>query len=731
MKAWHHQSAWSRVLDIFRSLGQRPLAVNLALAACKAAGLWQLALQIFWSSEIDAYSYSTLVGACCESSQWEVASSCALPTAAANVLLTFLARDHTLWPRALQLFSALPPLQVQIDEISHTAVLQAQGQSLQWSGSFQILEEMTRRSLEGNCVTHCAAIGAQGGGPWQQSLRPREQLPHADLALWNAQLGTWAEGHCWPMVLQSLEASKLEPDLSSYATAMRCLKEAGQWRQSLYWSGRYMTKTLQPLSSTCSACGSARHWQAALQLPFILAEPMDGHFLGALIYACQEAAQWVSALACARPRGSLKPSAVGLNAAIIACGEGHAWAEALSLWHDSRGVRGNDFTAAAVIEALGKANEVQLALELLQSMEGDLSATAFNAALAVCAWAEQKSELFHACGHFPSPWDRYRACLGEKSTSLNEGEESEVCCQQTEKQEEVEADDVEEDAEDDGKEPMYCAEHMRHSWTDNSMLSRVIYLVQMDLVGAPRRGEKERTPPMTVGMRQDRQDLNAADWCYDGDLRLYTRTATVQVIRSSSTSTVQLRNAQIQVKITEVKDRGYMAMVQLVQSRRGRTPTLLLNLVSSVGLPEMPAIELLAHFLRGKWTNKEWIEYLGQGHGERDVQGIIDTLNGPLGMRGLRVQYQGKKKIVSGITQKPARHLWFSHAEYGNVSVQEYFLKKYNTELKYPHLPCLQWGQSCVPMELVTILGGQHNIEAGKQRPEYQAALARMTLSPP
>lgn len=121
-------------------------------------------------------------------------------------------------------------------------------------------------------------------------------------------------------------------------------------------------------------------------------------------------------------------------------------------------------------------------------------------------------------------------------------------------------------------------------------------------------------------------------------------------------------------------------MVQLVQSRRGRTPTLLLNLVSSVGLPEMPAIELLAHFLRGKWTNKEWIEYLGQGHGERDVQGIIDTLNGPLGMRGLRVQYQGKKKIVSGITQKPARHLWFSHAEYGNVSVQEYFLKKYNTE---------------------------------------------------
>eukprot|EP00913_Durusdinium_trenchii_P009768 g9176.t1 len=75
----------------------------------------------------------------------EAAGFCALPTAAANVLLTFLARDHTLWPRALQLFSALPPLQVQIDEISHTAVLQAQGQSLQWSGSFQILEEMTRR----------------------------------------------------------------------------------------------------------------------------------------------------------------------------------------------------------------------------------------------------------------------------------------------------------------------------------------------------------------------------------------------------------------------------------------------------------------------------------------------------------------------------------------------------------------------------------------------------------
>ena len=52
----------------------------------------------------------------------------------------------------------------------------------------------------------------------------------------------------------------------------------------------------------------------------------------------------------------------------------------------------------------------------------------------------------------------------------------------------------------------------------------------------------------------------------------------------------------------------------------------------------------------------------------------------------------------------------------------EYFKQKYK-QLKCQGLPCLVLGKkgSRVPIELITVLGGEHNILARKLRPEYQA----------
>ena len=172
----------------------------------------------------------------------------------------------------------------------------------------------------------------------------------------------------------------------------------------------------------------------------------------------------------------------------------------------------------------------------------------------------------------------------------------------------------------------------------------------------------------------------------------------------------------------------------------------------------------------GSSKNKAWIWFSKQrtGGGDRDVANILNTLNSQMGMRGLRVQYGKIKKIAKGVTSKPASQTYFQHEEWGNITVEQYFDWKYGhldlskknhfllfgvlkkvqglvfhgvslglitvtsqgQKLKYPHLPCLQWGNVAVPMELVTVLGGEHNLQAGKQRAEYQAALSRMTMRP-
>eukprot|EP00434_Breviolum_minutum_P002143 symbB.v1.2.001890.t1/scaffold101.1/size361152/4 len=361
-------------------------------------------------------------------------------SATANVVLTSFARQR--WSLVLDLHSWLPQQAVTLDQIGHSALLQAEGLSRSWPRLMERLDQMSSRSLVPNCISlNVAMTGSQGGTGWRKALMMERmgasQRIHLDMVFYNGVIGAWAQGLHWPLVLECLKG--VQPDAAGLSTSTKCFKETSQWRQALAL-GR--GPHLGTLSSLTSACASAQRWRNALQVSSFPGVSMDGQLLGALIYACQEGSQWSLALAARCQDHLVVPSAVGLNACILACGVGGAWKFAMTFW-DS--MEGDEFTPTAVIEACGRASQSQVALDLLKN-GGEISELTFNAALAACDRAEQAAakkngldivvniaqwrqalsrpptgELFFACAHFPEPWQRYRKEVTVESEDGSQG----------------------------------------------------------------------------------------------------------------------------------------------------------------------------------------------------------------------------------------------------------------------------------------------------------------------
>ncbi|CAL8249711.1 unnamed protein product [Boreogadus saida] len=99
-------------------------------------------------------------------------------------------------------------------------------------------------------------------------------------------------------------------------------------------------------------------------------------------------------------------------------------------------------------------------------------------------------------------------------------------------------------------------------------------------------------------------------------------------------------------------------------------------------------------------------------------------IKGGLLSSGLKVEVthcgQMKRKYrVCNVTRRPASHQTFPlQLESGQTvecTVAQYFKQKYNLQLKYPHLPCLQVGQeqkhTYLPLEVCNIVAGQRCIK--------------------
>jgi len=190
---------------------------------------------------------------------------------------------------------------------------------------------------------------------------------------------------------------------------------------------------------------------------------------------------------------------------------------------------------------------------------------------------------------------------------------------------------------------------------------------------------------------------------------------------------------------------GWLAQIQLVAGKHGMQPSLSLNLVPSVALPSMEAMDLLAALLaetvRGRNSSENHRWFLDQLHGNkvpREFGKNFRTLNSEAGLRKVKVciDYFGhlRKKMIVGVTETGADQtsFWLDE-EKRDISVADYFLKRYNIKLKYPSLPCLMLttDTNFVPIELVKVLGGEHNILVGKLRQDYQKQVTAATAMPP
>jgi len=190
---------------------------------------------------------------------------------------------------------------------------------------------------------------------------------------------------------------------------------------------------------------------------------------------------------------------------------------------------------------------------------------------------------------------------------------------------------------------------------------------------------------------------------------------------------------------------GYLSQASFVDCGDGKvTCTLGLNMVATVGLPRMPAMDLLAALLGERYpgydkaANKQW--YLQAFRSGRLPNKFDDPtlriLNSELGLKHLKVSCDYfnhvRKFTVLGISDRPADRLQFEHAD-GWMTVAKYFAEYKKRKLECPGLPCLELGKrgNWVPLELVTVLGGEHNLEVGKLRPDYQKAVTTRTTMPP
>ncbi|CAJ1395551.1 unnamed protein product [Effrenium voratum] len=195
---------------------------------------------------------------------------------------------------------------------------------------------------------------------------------------------------------------------------------------------------------------------------------------------------------------------------------------------------------------------------------------------------------------------------------------------------------------------------------------------------------------------------------------------------------------------------GYIGQVEVVNggmSSSGIAPprtTLSLNLVASIGIPQMSVIDLLGKLgakYQGDWrSEQDCARDVVNRYWDRSYGYLRDALRGDMGLRKLKamaeygqVKVSGKK--IDGITDKPANRVEFDCAEMGDrkVNVVDYFWHKHNIRVQYPELPCIQLGnpRNCIPMEFVYVMGGEHNLAVGRLRPEFQQEVTRRTAMPP
>ncbi|KAF3310853.1 hypothetical protein TWF173_009210 [Orbilia oligospora] len=121
-----------------------------------------------------------------------------------------------------------------------------------------------------------------------------------------------------------------------------------------------------------------------------------------------------------------------------------------------------------------------------------------------------------------------------------------------------------------------------------------------------------------------------------------------------------------------------------------------INVIASPFYKDMPMTDAIGLFCGRNITNQPL----------RDME--RKRLSSFLRRVRVTLRHLGSKPWVIGqVSHQNADEATFSSNEYGQISVHQYFKKKYNVGLRYPKLQIFQSGNAMIPMELCTIRPGQ------------------------
>ena len=436
-----------------------------AITALADAGRWEEALKTYASIPDDVEKNDAIVNAAvCAASvggDWVTARSVleeallvgVTPrTSSFNMAINTAAGAHQP-AAALAILRRMRTAGVRRNQLTYNAALSALEAGGRWQQALRLLRDMRRARVAPSLISYNLALGACAKAAKISSAK----VSSAKVSSTKVSSAKVSSAKVSPLVsstaadaamelLLELQQLKLQPDVTSYSSAIAALSDAGQWERLGGLLGSTQAELLQPngfsFSAAIAACERAGEWERLLalfaglrkaggavdrslwnaalsaaacapdagtetgvDLALSLLGQMteegyapDLHSYNALLKACERAADWDTAIETLSIMKSHKivPDAISYTSAVGALGRAREWEKALSLWLTmlTDGISPDTLALRTLLRALSGAAQWPTALAVFDAVANSEDARVcttpvYEQALTACAVGAQ------------------------------------------------------------------------------------------------------------------------------------------------------------------------------------------------------------------------------------------------------------------------------------------------------------------------------------------------------
>ena len=446
-----------------------------AITALADAGRWEEALKTYASIPDDVEKNDAIVNAAvCAASvggDWVTARSVleeallvgVTPrTSSFNMAINTAAGAHQP-AAALAILRRMRTAGVRRNQLTYNAALSALEAGGRWQQALRLLRDMRRARVAPSLISYNLALGACAkaakipSATVSSATVSSATVSSAKVSSAKVSSAKVSSAKVSPLVsstaadaamelLLELQQLKLQPDVTSYSSAIAALSDAGQWERLGGLLGSTQAELLQPngfsFSAAIAACERAGEWERLLalfaglrkaggavdrslwnaalsaaacapdagtetgvDLALSLLGQMteegyapDLHSYNALLKACERAADWDTAIETLSIMKSHKivPDAISYTSAVGALGRAREWEKALSLWLTmlTDGISPDTLALRTLLRALSGAAQWPTALAVFDAVANSEDAhvcttPVYEQALTACAVGAQ------------------------------------------------------------------------------------------------------------------------------------------------------------------------------------------------------------------------------------------------------------------------------------------------------------------------------------------------------